>query len=146
LKEKFQSIITQNEHIIYELIKYKINTYIKLYPNFRSILYNFDYKHLPILSFNITDLHYNFIVVLFNDLFGIQTRGGIGCCGLLAEHIEKEYGFRGWCRISFHWLMSIKTVLDIFKALEFIIENGHQYFKYYNFDSEQNLFIIKQLS
>ena len=58
-----------------------------------QFLYNDNVKHLPILSFSLSDLHYNLIVVLFNDLFGIQTRGGIGCCGLLAEYIENSYKF-----------------------------------------------------
>jgi selenocysteine lyase/cysteine desulfurase len=143
LKEKFQSIIEHNEHIIYKLIKYKISKYKISYPNFRPVMYESDNEHLPILSFNILPLHYNFVVVLFNDLFGIQTRGGIGCCGLLAEHTEKEYGYRGWCRISFHWSMSIDTILHIFKSLEFIIEKGHLYYKYYIFDEKQNLYLIK---
>jgi len=145
LKEKYQSIITQNEEILYELIKYKIALYSKIYPNFKSILYNDNKKHLPILSFSVDGLHYNFIVCLFNDKFGIQTRGGIGCCGLLSEHIEKNYNIKGWCRISFHWLMDTKTILKIFNALEFIIENGHNYIKYYNYDDKQNLYVIKKL-
>ena len=143
LKEKFQSIIDWNEHLIYKIIRYKISKYKIAYPNFRSVMYESDTDHLPILSFNILPLHYNFIVVLFNDLFGIQTRGGIGCCGLLAEHVEKKYGYRGWCRISFHWLMSIDTILDIFKSLEYIIENGHLYYKNYIFDEKQNLYLFR---
>jgi selenocysteine lyase/cysteine desulfurase len=145
LKNKFQSIITHNEKLIYKLIKIKIDKYTDRYPTFQSILYNDDVKHLPILSFAIKDLHYNFIVVLFNDKFGIQTRGGIGCCGLLAEYIEKEYNIKGWCRISFHWLMDTNTILYIFKALEYIIENGHKYLKYYEYNKEQNLYQIKKL-
>jgi len=108
-------------------------------------LYNDNNKHLPILSFSLSNLHYNYIVVLFNDKFGIQTRGGIGCCGLLAEHLENQYGYRGWCRISFHWLMTMKTILNIFKALEFIIEHGESFLQYYDYDNEQNLYKIKSL-
>jgi selenocysteine lyase/cysteine desulfurase len=88
----------------------------------------------------LTNLHYNFIVILFNDLFGIQTRGGIGCCGLLAEYIEKKYAYRGWCRISFHWSMSKKNIYYIFSALEYIINNGHKYLKKYKYSKKQNLF------
>ena len=145
LKEQYQSIITHNEEIIYKLIKLKIAIYTKLYPNFKSILYDDDEKHLPILSFSIDGLHYNFIVGLFNDKFGIQTRGGIGCCGLLAEHVEDKYNIKGWCRISFHWLMNSSTIIYIFNALEFIIENGYKFLKYYNYNEEQNLFKIKKL-
>lgn len=145
LKEKYQSLITHNEELLYELIKEKIASYDIRYKNFKSILYTDDNKHLPILSFSIDGLHYNFIVGLFNDKFGIQTRGGIGCCGLLAEHMDNVYNIKGWCRISFHWLMDSKTIIYIFNALEFIIENGYKYQKYYNYDAEQNLYHIKKL-
>lgn len=144
LKNTFKSVISTNEHIIYQLIIYKINNFKETYPNFKPILYTTN-KHLPILSFAIDNLHYNFIVVLLNDKFGIQTRGGIGCCGLLAEYIETKYNIRGWCRISFHWLMPMKTILYIFDALEYIIRNGHDYLQYYTYDSEQNLYYFKRL-
>ena len=42
---------------------------------------------LPIFSFLIQHpqtglfLHYNYVVALLNDLFGIQTRGGCACAG-----------------------------------------------------------------
>lgn len=141
LKDILQNVITNNEKIIYRIIKLKLEEY-KKYPTFRSVLYNDDLKHLPILSFSLSNLHYNFVVVLLNDKFGIQTRGGIGCCGLLAEHLEKKYGYRGWCRISFHWIMDMNTILNIFKALEYVIENGEKYLKYYNYNTEQNLYKI----
>jgi selenocysteine lyase/cysteine desulfurase len=100
-------------------------------------------NYLPIFSFHLTNLHYNFIVVLLNDIFGIQTRGGIGCCGLLAEYIENKLGFRGWCRVSFHWLMNEETIKFIFKAIEFVIKKGHKFLSYYDYDSKQNLYIFK---
>lgn len=140
LKAKMYSTIKINEHILCKLIKEKIIEFESKYSTFRSILYADNYEHLPILSFNLSNLHYNLIVVLFNDLFGIQTRGGIGCCGLLAEYMENIYEIKGWCRISFHWLMNIHTVLNIFKALEFIIQNSHKYVKLYKYDSSLNLF------
>ena len=132
LKEKMFSIITNNEHHLSNLVKYMIRYYDNV-------------KHLPILSFSLSDLHYNLIVVLFNDLFGIQTRGGIGCCGLLAEYIENSYNYRGWCRISFHWIMTKKEIREIFDALEYIIVNGHKYLKYYKYDSNLNLFVFNGL-
>jgi selenocysteine lyase/cysteine desulfurase len=140
LKNKYMQVINSNEHILSKLIKEKILYYELTYPTFQSILYADNVEHLPILSFNLSNLHYNYIVVLFNDLFGIQTRGGIGCCGLLAEYIESKYNFRGWCRISFHWLMSYHTINNIFDALEYIIKNGHKLLKNYEYDKTQNLY------
>lgn len=143
LKEQLQDLIENNEKILSKLIKEKIKYYEQTYPNFKSVLYNDDSEHLPILSFHLSNLHYNFIVVLFNDLFGIQTRGGIGCCGLLAEYIEQKYKFRGWCRISFHWMHSKKTINNIFIALEHIIQYGYKYLNLYNYDKDKNLYIRK---
>lgn len=145
LKAKFFDIIQSNEHKLAELIKSKITFYESTYNNFRSILYADHVEHLPILSFSLTNLHYNFIVVLFNDLFGIQTRGGIGCCGLLAEYVEITHNIKGWCRISFHWTMTVKTIDNIFQALEFIIQNGHKYLEYYDYDTTTNLFKAKSV-
>lgn len=145
LKNRYASVITQNEHIISELINEKIIYFKNKYQNFRYVMENthqtnLNQNHLPIFSFALTNLHYNLIVVLLNDLFGIQTRGGIGCCGLLAEYIEQNYGFRGWCRVSFHWSMSYATVKNIFKAIEYIIVNGENYKNLYTYLPEQNLY------
>jgi selenocysteine lyase/cysteine desulfurase len=143
LKNQFQAIIDKNEHILAKLVKEKIKEFSKKYPTFRAVLYNDNIQHLPIFSFHLTNLHFNLIVVLLNDLFGIQTRGGIGCCGILAEIIEQSYGYRGWCRVSFHWLMSKKTVMNIFDAVEYVIKNGEKFKKYYEFDEQQHLYFFK---
>ena len=140
LKKHCYELIHTNETILANIIKMKIAYFESKYPTFKSVLYADNVQHLPILSFGLTNLHYNFIVVLLNDLFGIQTRGGIGCCGLLAEYIENNYGYRGWCRVSFHWLMSKSTISDIFEAIEYIIVNGHKFLKYYEYDSSANLY------
>ena len=48
-------------------------------------------KRLPIFSFLIRHprsglfLHYNFVSMLLNDLFGIQSRGGCACAGPYAQ-------------------------------------------------------------
>jgi len=146
LKNYYQKIIDLNESIIEQIINEYIYKFTQ-YPNFKYVMnrvYQNNY-YLPIFSFSLTNLHYNLIVVLLNDLFGIQSRGGIGCCGLLAEYIEKKYGFRGWCRISFHWSMSYNTIKNIFKAIEYIIINGEKYKNLYKYDQEQNLYKFSKL-
>lgn len=105
-----------------------------------------------IFSFMITDVHYNLIVVLLNDLFGIQSRGGISCCSLLAQdilHINQTEQKRihdqivsghgmppnyGWCRVSFHYTMPPYIIDYIIFAIDFIAKyNGHfkRIYKYY---------------
>lgn len=140
LKQYFQEVIDNNELELEKYIRSKIKEFTKKYSNFRAVLYDDDVQHLPILSFNISDLHFNLIVVLLNDLFGIQTRGGIGCCGLLAEYIEKKYKYRNWCRVSFHWTMKQKTVENIMNAIEYVIKHGNEYIKYYDYDKDHNMY------
>lgn len=144
LKDFMRQTIKNNEDILSTLIKYKIDYLTEHYPTFKAVLYNDDQHHLPILSFHLTDIHYNLIVVLLNDLFGIQTRGGFNCCGLLAEYIEKKYKYRGWCRVSFHWLMDKNTIINIFRAIELIIIKGKQYQNLYDYNEEHNLFRSKK--
>eukprot|EP01084_Bolivina_argentea_P169113 293188_1 len=63
------------------------------------IMGNTECERLPVLSFLITHtqkksfgssikkyLHHNFIAALFNDLFGIQGRGGCACAGMYGLH------------------------------------------------------------
>lgn len=140
LKNYFQDIITNNEHILSKIIKKLIIYLKKKYTSFNTILYEDDEEHLPILSFYLSNLHYNFIVKLLNDLYGIQSRGGISCAGLLADYIKEKYNVDGWVRLSFHWIMSRKDVFYIIKSLIYIIENGHNHLKDYIYDDTQNLF------
>ena len=44
-------------------------------------------KKLNIFSFRILNCHYNLGVTLFNDLFGIQLRGGCSCVGLYTHEL-----------------------------------------------------------
>lgn len=147
LKEHYFDIITNNEHILTKLVYSKFNDFENKYPQFKIICFNKNNKtsRLPIISFIIDNMHYNYIVALLNDLFGIQTRGGISCCGILGEYIEQKWKVKGWTRISFHWLMTIKEVEYIINSVEFIILNGNkpEYTDKYTYNSEENLFYAK---
>ena len=49
------------------------------------------HRRLPIVSFMVAAggrfLHYNFVVALLNDLFGVQTRGGCACAGPYGQRL-----------------------------------------------------------
>lgn len=143
LKAEYQSIITNNEHLLVQLIKEKTRFFKRTYSNFRCIDYDWSVKRLPIFSFSITGLHYNLVVVLLNDLFGIQTRGGRACDGLLSDYIKDEYGIDGFCRVSFHWTMNQKTVDYIFNSVEYLLKNGEEYKPLYSYNEKENLFHYK---
>lgn len=110
----------------------------------------------PVCSFTISDLHYNFIVVLLNDLFGIQTRGGVSCCSLYAQnllHINKKHQktiYRqildghgvpneyGWCRVSFHYSMPPYVIDYILNAIQYVAQYGSQYMEEYTYCETKN--------
>ena len=52
-------------------------------------------NRLPIICISLPNLHFNQIVKLMNDKYGIQTRGGISCSGLFAKYIEKTMNIKG---------------------------------------------------
>ena len=121
LKDKMQTLITLREHQITCQIKKKLKEIKSLHllnPDCDKLI-----EQIPIFSFIIPNLHYNFVVALLNDLFGIQTRGGVSCSGIYAEkllHIGKTYEQKilntiisnkgvpqeyGWIRVTFHFTM-----------------------------------------
>lgn len=99
---------------------------------------------LPILCISIRDIHYNLLVVALNDLYGIQTRGGVSCTALLSEYMDKKYGIIGWCRISFHWLIDLITVDYILDAIKYICSNIDTIKNNYVYNPKTNLFTYSE--
>ena len=113
-------------------------------------------KKVNIIPFNIKHkdriLHPKFVTTLMNDLFGIQTRAGCSCAGPyghklldISEEISKYYqcligvdkysGIKpGWVRLNLHYSLSLEEFDYIVNVLKFIIENGHLFLPYYEFD------------
>ena len=140
LKHELQELITHNETILHKTVQKWDAYFSRKYKTYFSINYRENVAALPIFSFHLTNLHYNFVVVLLNDLYGIQSRGGISCDGLFNDYVKDRYaGKNGFCRISFHWTMTRKIIRNIFSAVEFIIKNGEQYLSFYKYDAAKNL-------
>jgi len=95
---------------------------------------------LGIFSFYIDDAHYNLIVKLLNDRFGIQTRGGCSCAGtyghfllhvseMTSKAIEQKIlegclmERPGWVRMSIHPTMKTEEVDFICDAIEKVAAN-----------------------
>lgn len=145
LKQQFQNIIDNNENFLNQAVNEFSELIKEKYPDrFFYVKYNNNtvaQKHkLPILSFYVKGMHYNYIVVLLNDIFGIQSRGGKLCAGLFFDWVQHKYGCDGFCRISLHWIMSTRDVEILFKAVDFIIEHGEQFKHLYQYNEETNLF------
>lgn len=116
---------------------------------------------LGVISFYVESIHYNLLVQILNDKYGIQTRGGCACAGtyghfLLEVSYEKSQEITdkinhgdlsekpGWVRWSLHPTMTNDEVHLIISALKDIIENIEDYKKDYRYDNRTNVFWHKK--
>lgn len=152
LKEKMgvENILKREEEII-DLIFDNIYSFG---PKFQ-LLAKEHKDRLGVFSFNIEGLHYNLVVKLLNDRFGIQTRGGCACAGTYGHmllNVNKELSTRivcdilqgnqsgkpGWVRMSIHPTMSNKDVLYILNAIKEVILNGNVWANDYIYNPSTN--------
>lgn len=108
-------------------------------------------NRLAIVSFYITNVHYNLVVRLLNDKFGIQTRGGCSCAGTyghillnvdhdtsqqITEQIDQgDYCEKpGWIRASFHPTTTNAEAKFVVDAINTLTENIAQWSKEYRFN------------
>ncbi len=120
-------------------------------------------NRLAIFSFYSLSIHFNLIVKLLNDRFGIQVRGGCSCAGTyghLMLHVAPELSHKitaqidagdltekpGWVRVSLHPTMSDEEVLYISDAIHAVIDNVVDWSKGYQFDKTTGEFENASLS
>ena len=101
-------------------------------------------ERLPVFSFYIPGLHYNLVVRLLNDRFGVQARGGCSCAGTYGHYllnVDPVHSHRitdqidagdltdkpGWVRVSFHPVMSDDEVDAVCAAILAVAEHGEQW-------------------
>lgn len=114
-------------------------------------------ERLGFISFYIDHVHYNLVVKILNDYYGIQSRGGCSCAGTYGHyllHVSRELSDRitskinhgdnsekpGWIRISFHPTMLPEEILFITNAISEIAGNIHFWEKDYVYDPRKNEF------
>lgn len=110
---------------------------------------------IGIVSFYIETIHYNLIVRLLNDRYGIQVRGGCSCAGTYGHYllnIDKTTSKQitekithgdmsakpGWVRFSIHPIMTDEEILTFIQAIREIIENIDEWKKGYVYDPASN--------
>ena len=160
LKSRYQQLISVRE---LELVKNVQNRLLKI-ANLKLLNPINNLIRQPIFVFMIDSLHYNYVVVLLNDLFGIQTRGGVSCCSLLAQdilqigpdqqnHIYKQIvddkgvpSNYGWCRVSFHYSMPDFIVEYIIRSIELTAQYGYLFKKYYKYHPTKNNWLYNSLT
>jgi selenocysteine lyase/cysteine desulfurase len=117
-------------------------------------------ERLGAISFYIKNIHYNLLVKLLDDRFGIQVRGGCSCAGTYghyllhvdpatSQHITDRINSGdfsekpGWVRMSIHPTMTNDDLLFCVDAVKQIIKNADEWGKDYSYNSHTNEFINK---
>lgn len=121
-------------------------------PGLRLLAEN-DRNRLGIISFYLQNIHFNLVVKLLNDKFGIQVRGGCACAGTYGHYLldvsyDKSHQITslissgdfsqkpGWIRLSLHPTMTnieLQYVLDAIRQVQInhkkwgedYVYNGH---------------------
>ena len=112
---------------------------------------------LAIFSFHVTGIHYNLIVQLLNDRFGVQARGGCSCAGTYGHyllHVDPTLSHSitdridqgdlsdkpGWVRISFHPTTSTAEIDHTLDAVREIVAHVHEWAREYEYSPVTNEF------
>ncbi|MBG7611190.1 aminotransferase class V-fold PLP-dependent enzyme [Polaribacter sp. BAL334] len=117
-------------------------------------------KRLSIFSFYFEKYHFNLVVKLLNDRFGIQTRGGCSCAGTYGHfllNVDQETSTKiknqilqgcntekpGWVRLSLHPTITNQELEFICDALKELSEKIEVWSKDYVYDISKNDFSYK---
>lgn len=112
---------------------------------------------LGIISFYLEGIHFNFVVRLLNDLYGIQVRGGCACAGTYGHYLldvsyEKSHQITqlinsgdlslkpGWVRMSLHPTMTDQELHYFVDAVRHIQKHHKKYEADYIYNNHNNEF------
>ncbi|RLD65277.1 MAG: selenocysteine lyase [Bacteroidetes bacterium] len=115
------------------------------------------------VSFYLDYVHFNLVVKLLNDRFGVQVRGGCACAGtyghlLLDVSYEESHRITdlinhgdlslkpGWIRLSIHPTMTDQELIFICDSIDAIAKNHKEWAKDYTYDSKTNEFNHKSFT
>ncbi|MBD0824891.1 aminotransferase class V-fold PLP-dependent enzyme [Aestuariibaculum marinum] len=154
LKEKMGvKNILDREHELNDIIFKRLSAIKNL-----TILAPNHTDRLGVISFYIEHAHYNLVVKLLNDRFGVQTRGGCSCAGTYGHYllnvdqptsksIEKKIlegcmiERPGWVRMSVHPTMTNAEVEFICDAIEEVAKNFATWENDYTYNAVKNEFV-----
>ncbi len=114
-------------------------------------------ERLGAISFLTEGIHFNLVVKILNDRFGIQMRGGCACAGTYghylldvnrakSQQLEKlvmsgDLSVRpGWVRASIHPTMLDAEIDYMLESLSEIMTNKEEWSKQYSYNSATNEF------
>ena len=113
---------------------------------------------LGVISFYLEGIHYNLVVKLLNDRYGIQVRGGCSCAGTYGHyllHVDPDHSHRitdrinegdlsekpGWVRLSLHPTMTDAELDTVIEALAALRANIAEWEKDYRYDLHTNEYV-----
>jgi len=116
---------------------------------------------LCIFSFYSLEKHYNLIVKLLNDKFGVQVRGGCSCAGTYGHillNVDQGTSHQitceidagdlsnkpGWVRVSLHPTMTDEEAIYIAHAIQKVMQHYHAWKQDYEFDAASGEFHHRQ--
>ena len=122
-----------------------------------EILAGNEERRIGVISFFVEGVHYNLVVQLLNDRFGIQVRGGCSCAGTYGHyllHVDWQQSHRitdkidhgdlsekpGWVRLSIHPTMTDAEVDFIIDAIDQVARNAGEWGRDYTYNSHTNEF------
>lgn len=114
-------------------------------------------QRLAVFSFYVEAIHYNLIVQLLNDRFGVQARGGCSCAGTYGHyllHVDPSQSRSitdridhgdlsekpGWVRLSFHPSTTMADIDHSIRAVGEIVANVGEWAKDYVYSPISNEF------
>lgn len=112
---------------------------------------------LGVVSFYVDGLHFNLMVKLLNDRYGVQVRGGCSCAGTYGHyllHVDPEQSHEitdridrgdlslkpGWVRMSLHPTMTGAELDHSLCAIEEIVRHHEAWGSDYTYDPHTNEF------
>lgn len=136
-----------------ELVKIALDG-LKKIPTLHILAGNIEHR-LGAISFYVEDIHYNLIVKLLNDRFGVQVRGGCSCAGTYGHyllHVDPNRSKQitdkidqgdlsekpGWVRMSIHPTMTDEELSIIINGISEIVKNISEWSKDYFYDKTKN--------
>jgi selenocysteine lyase/cysteine desulfurase len=135
---------------------------LKKLPSIKILAENIE-ERFGVISFYHPEIHYNLIVKMLSDRFGIQVRGGCVCAGTYGHYLlevshetSKEITDListgdlsrkpGWVRWSLHPTTTDEEVRFFVKAIEEIVQNLEEWEKDYQYDKTSNEFVHKNFT
>lgn len=136
-----------------ELVKIALDG-LKKIPTLHILAGNIEHR-LGAISFYVEDIHYNLIVKLVNDRYGVQVRGGCSCAGTYGHyllHVDPNRSKQitdkidqgdlsekpGWVRMSIHPTMTDEELSIIINGISEIVKNINEWSKDYFYDKTKN--------